>query len=309
MWRAFLVTAGARTPKTLLSETDFIKETTWRLIENPAEAERSLEAFRAEGLVALDTETFWEVQVKRSRVSLAQLSGASGEVVVVDLLAVGVEPLRALVESPEVKMIAHNARFDDGVLRAVGLAPQGFIDTLVMSRSVLSLPSYSLAAVTEHLFGLPLDKTLQKSNWRRRPLTRAQLTYAARDARVTMRVYEELSRRLAERGLLEKVLEAAELKPSEPGKATKRRKAPQLPPLVLTPEDKLVVTRLKKWRLELSFARRVPAYMICPDRTLEHLARVRPRSLEELSGIYGLGESKIKSFGEELLAALREAEG
>jgi ribonuclease D len=293
----------------LLSETNFISETTWRLVEDPAEAERALEGLRAEGLVALDTETFWEVQAKRSRVSLAQLSGATGEVVVVDVLATGVEPLRPLVESPEVRLIAHNARFDDGVLRAVGLNPQGFVDTLAMSRAVLSLPSHSLAAVTEHLFGLPLDKTLQKSNWRRRPLTRAQLTYAARDARVTMRVYEELRRRLAERGLLEKVLAAAELKPSEPGKPTKRRKAPQLPPLVLTPEDKLVVTRLKKWRLERAFALRVPAYMICPDRTLEHLARERPTSLEALAGIYGLGESKIKNFGEDLLTALREAEG
>ena len=237
------------------------------------------------------------------------MAGAAGDVIVIDLLATGVEPLRPLVEAPEVRMIAHNARFDDGVLRAVGLSPQGFVDTLAMSRAVLSLPSHSLAAVTEHLFGLPLDKTLQKSNWRRRPLTRAQLFYAALDARVTMRVYEELRRRLDERGMLERVLAAAELKPSEPGKATKRRRAPALPPLELTPEDRLVVTRLKKWRLELSFARRVPAYMICPDRTLEHLALARPSSLEALGGIYGLGESKIKSFGEDLLAALREAVG
>jgi ribonuclease D len=291
-----------------LSETDFIKGTTWRLVEDPGAAAEALAGLSAEGVVALDTETYWESAANRSRISLAQVAGASGDVVVIDVLATGVEPLRPLVESPSVRMIAHNARFDDGVLRAVGLSPQGFIDTLAMSRAVLSLPSHSLAAVTEHLFGLPLDKTLQKSNWRRRPLTRAQLTYAARDARVTMSVYEELKRRLEERGLLEKVLAAAELKPGEPGKARKRR-APVLSPFVLTPEDKRIVTRLKKWRLERAFAQRVPAYMICPDRTLEHLARERPASLEALAGIYGLGESKIKNFGEDLLAALREAEG
>lgn len=306
VWRAFLVCT--RTPGTLVSGDDFIEATTWRLVEDPAEVAEALERLRVEGVVALDTETYWETAARRSRVSLAQVAGAAGEVVVVDVLATGVEPLRPLVESPEVRMIAHNARFDDGVLRAVGLSPRGFVDTLVMSRAVLSLPSHSLAAVTEHLFGLPLDKTLQKSNWRRRPLTRAQITYAARDARVTMRVYEELSRRLDERGLLGQVLAAAELKPSEPGKP-RRRRAAELPPLVLTPEDKRIVTRLKKWRLERAFAQRVPAYMICPDRTLEHLARERPTSLEALAGIYGLGESKIKSFGADLLAALREAEG
>jgi ATP-dependent DNA helicase RecQ len=63
---------------------------------------------------------------------------------------------------------------------------------------------------------------------------------------------------------------------------------------------------LKRWRLERANAQRVPAYMICPDRTLEHLARVRPETLEALASIYGLGESKIKNFGEDLLKALRE---
>ena len=52
---------------------------------------------------------------------------------------------------------------------------------------------------------------------------------------------------------------------------------------------------------------RVPAYMVCPDKTLEHLARERPATLEALNTIHGLGESKIASFGEELLQALRSA--
>jgi len=289
-----------------LSEANFIAETTWRLVDDPARLPSELEALAGETLVGLDTETYWEAAAKRSRVSLVQIAPPAGDVLVVDVVATGVEPLRALVEAPSVRMVAHNARFDDGVLRAVGLDPRGFIDTLPMSRAVLSLVSHSLAAVTEHLFGLPLDKSLQKSNWRRRPLTRAQLAYAARDARVTLRVYEELKRMLAERGLSEKVLAAAELKPSEP-RAPRRRRTVAPAPFVLTPEDKRVVTRLKKWRLERAHAQRVPAYMICSDRTLEHLARERPASLEALASIYGLGESKIKSLGEDLLEALRAA--
>ena len=292
-----------------MSETNFISETTWRLVDDPARLPSELAALPAEGVVGLDTETYWEAASKRSRVSLVQIAPAVGDVLVVDVLATGVEPLRGLLESPAFRMVAHNARFDEGVLRAVGLSPRGFVDTLPMSRAALALASHSLAAVTEHLFGLPLDKTLQKSNWRRRPLTRAQLTYAARDARVTLSVYEELKRMLAERGTLEQVLRAAELKPSEPGeaRAPRKRRAAPLAPFVLTPEDKAVVLRLKKWRLERAHTQRVPAYMICSDRTLEHLARERPRSLEALVGIYGLGESKIKSFGEEVLEALRRA--
>lgn len=287
---------------------------TWRFVTDPAELWEAAEALRGEKLLGLDTETCWDFKTDRSQdVALVQVAPPVGDVLVADVLATGVEPLRALLESPETKMVAHNARFDEGVLRGAGVMAAGLIDTLRMSRMALALPSHSLAALTEHLFGLPIDKTLQKSNWRRRPLTRAQIEYAALDARMALLVYEELSRMLAEEGRLELALRASELTPAipaEPGQEPrKRRKAPAMPEIILTPEEKRLVTALKKWRLERAFAQRVPAYMICPDRTLAHLARVRPETLEALASIHGLGESKIRNFGEDLLRALRESCG
>lgn len=279
---------------------------TWRFVDTEAELREAAEALGGEGIVGLDTETYWDVQTNGMRLALVQLAPPVGDVLVADVLVAGVEPLRPLLESPQTKMIAHNARFDEGVLRGAGVEAVGFIDTLRMSRMALTLGSHSLAALTEHLFGLPIDKTLQKSNWRRRPLTRAQIEYAALDARMALLVYDELSRMLAQEGRLELALRASELAPSEPGKEPRKKRRPPGPEIVLTPEEKRVVTALKKWRLERANTQRVPAYMICADRTLEHLARERPETLEALVAIYGLGESKIKSFGEDLLRALRE---
>jgi ribonuclease D len=285
---------------------------TWRYVDDPARLREAAEALGSEGLLGLDTETFWDVKTNRSQVALVQLAPPTGDVLVADVLAAGVEPLKPLLESPATKMIAHNARFDEGVLRGAGVEVAGLIDTLRMSRMALALPSHSLAALTEHLFGLPLDKTLQKSNWRRRPLTRAQIEYAALDARMALLVYGELSRMLAEEGRLELALRASAVEPpepKEPGAEPRRKRKPAVPELVLTPEEKRVVKALKGWRLTLANTQRVPAYMICPDRTLEHLARARPETLEALASIYGLGESKIKKFGEDLLRALKESCG
>ena len=283
---------------------------TWRYVADPFELREAAAALGREALVGLDTETCWDVRTSRMQVSLVQLAPPAGDVLVADVLAAGVEPLRELLESPATKMVAHNARFDEGVLRGAGVLTAGLVDTLRMSRMALTLASHSLAALTEHLFGLPIDKTLQKSNWRRRPLTRAQLEYAALDARMALLVYDELSRMLETEGRLEPALRASELapaEPAEPGKESRRKKKPAMPELVLTPEEKRVVVALKQWRLERANTQRVPAYMICPDRTLEHLARARPATLEALANIYGLGESKIRNFGEELLRALRES--
>ena len=278
----------------------------YRLISDAEEARRAAEGLLGETVISLDTETYWNPTTARAHVSLVQIASGGPEVQVFDLLSVGVEPLRTLIESLSVMMAAHNARFDQGVLRGEGLSPNTFVDTLTLARAALVLPSYSLASVTEHIFGLPLDKTLRTSNWRRRPLTRSQIEYAALDAHVTLRVYEELRRRLQAEGRWE-VCERAALLSSEPRPATRRRRKPAEPGPPLTAEERQTVGRLKRWRSEQAGAQRVPAYMICADKTLECLAREKPETLEHLRSIYGLGDSKIGRFGEGLLAALRDA--
>ncbi|MBC7932058.1 MAG: HRDC domain-containing protein [Rubrivivax sp.] len=279
----------------------------WRFVSDPDQLREAVAPLLRESIIGLDTETYWDRTTNRQHVALVQIAAPTGDVLVADVLATGVEPLRALIESPEVKMVAHNARFDEGVLRGEGVRTAGLIDTLRMSRMALTLASHSLASVAEHLLGLPVDKTLQNSNWRRRPLTRSQIEYAALDARVVLQVYDELRLLLAEQGRLEVALNASEIVPGEEGKSRKKRTAAAAPEILLTPEEKRVVLRLKKWRLERAMAQRVPAYMICSDRTLEHLARARPVTLAALATIYGLGESKIRNFGEELLKALLDA--
>lgn len=285
---------------------------TWRYLSDPAQIAEAVEALRREPVIGLDTETYWDPKTNGSYVSLAQLAAREGDVIVADVMSAGVEPLRPLLEAPEVRMAAHNARFDEAMLRGAGVKAYGFVDTLRMSRMALSLDSHSLASVSEHLLGLPMDKTLQRSNWRRRPLTRAQLEYAALDARIAILVYDELSRVLDEKGILDAVLRESAVEPRDESaeassKPPRRRKALPKPPIVLTPEEKQIVARLKRWRMERANAQHVPAYMVCPDRTLEQLARELPETLEALANVYGLGESKISKFGEELLRALRDA--
>jgi ATP-dependent DNA helicase RecQ len=59
--------------------------------------------------------------------------------------------------------------------------------------------------------------------------------------------------------------------------------------------------RLRAVRLRLARARNVPPYVIFHDTTLRELARVKPRSVAELGGIYGIGESKAARFGQEFI--------
>ena len=130
----------------------------FRLITDAEEARAAASSLQQEPIVGVDTETYWEAAANHSRVSLVQIAARAGEVLVFDLFAVDVELLRPLIESPTITMTAHNARFDEAMLAGEGLRPAGFVDTLRLARSALRLPSYSLAGVTAHLFGIELDR-------------------------------------------------------------------------------------------------------------------------------------------------------
>ena len=76
-----------------------------------------------------------------------------------------------------------------------------------------------------------------------------------------------------------------------------------------TPYDEKLFEALRAWRREKATALGgVPAYIVYPDRTLQELARVKPRSEAELREVRGIGPAKARQFGGETLAVIRERE-
>jgi len=69
----------------------------------------------------------------------------------------------------------------------------------------------------------------------------------------------------------------------------------------LAPAAAGLLERLKRWRLAEAQAQAVPAYVILHDSTLAELARRRPRNLDELGGITGIGVRKLERYGAPLL--------
>jgi ATP-dependent DNA helicase RecQ len=65
--------------------------------------------------------------------------------------------------------------------------------------------------------------------------------------------------------------------------------------------------RLRHWRLETARAAGVPAYVVFHDKTLAAIASARPRSPAELLRVSGVGESKLRRYGDEVLEVLRAA--
>jgi ATP-dependent DNA helicase RecQ len=65
--------------------------------------------------------------------------------------------------------------------------------------------------------------------------------------------------------------------------------------------------RLRRWRSETARAAGVPAYVVFHDATLAAIAAARPASLADLLRVPGVGDAKLRRYGEEVLELLKGA--
>ena len=68
--------------------------------------------------------------------------------------------------------------------------------------------------------------------------------------------------------------------------------------------DRNLFETLRVLRRELARARAIPAYVVFNDDTLRELARVRPKTLEAMRQVRGIGDNKLRDFGERFLRAI-----
>jgi ATP-dependent DNA helicase RecQ len=72
-------------------------------------------------------------------------------------------------------------------------------------------------------------------------------------------------------------------------------------------EDADLLTALKARRRALAEAQKVPTYIIFADRTLIEMAQKRPRTLDDMMGISGIGVKKLESYGAAFLEVITGA--
>jgi ATP-dependent DNA helicase RecQ len=90
----------------------------------------------------------------------------------------------------------------------------------------------------------------------------------------------------------------------EQARPSRRRRPTAAAAAELPGEAQEVFERLRAWRAAAAKERGVPAYVIFHDATLREVATRRPTTLAELGGVSGVGETKLATYGEGVLAAV-----
>lgn len=159
------------------------------LIDAPESFSQTCKTLMRETHIGLDVET----TLNEPRILCTVQLATESRVYVLDMLPIkDLAPLKQLMESDDVLKIIHNKAFEQKVLGHYGIQINSVYDTLIEARKRSRNKhrrGHKLSDVCERDLGVYLDKSLQVSDWTRRPLTDDQLNYAAADAEVLMRLY------------------------------------------------------------------------------------------------------------------------
>jgi ATP-dependent DNA helicase RecQ len=94
--------------------------------------------------------------------------------------------------------------------------------------------------------------------------------------------------------------------PAEPkAKQARTRREPRAQEVPMDESARPLFERLRAHRAALAKERGVPAYVIAFDRTLAEMAMHRPGSRGQLMGIYGMGPSRVESYGDGFLEVIK----
>lgn len=167
---------------------------TW--VDRPEQLLHAVKALGKSNIVAVDAE-FTQVRLREQnnvvtysqRLALLQLA-IDGQCFVVDALRLNdLSPLTSVVENPAIIVLLHGAGSDLHVMAERGLNVAHYYDLEATCRSIFGQHESSLAGMLQRAFQFRLDKSLQRTDWTRRPLPLAMVAYAARDAEMTLALY------------------------------------------------------------------------------------------------------------------------
>ncbi len=276
-------------------------------ITTTAELEDFCARMAAHPFVTVDTE-FLRESTYYPLLCVAQIASAD-EAAVIDALAPGIDlsPFYGLMDNKKIVKVFHAARQDiEIVWHAAKLIPHPIFDTQVAAMVLGYGDSISYDQLVQRITGDTLDKSHRFTDWTRRPLSDAQLTYAISDVTHLRDVYQALSDDLERRGRAGwvedemSVLTSPETYRMEPENAWQRLKT-----RVRKPKELAVLIEVAAWREREAQARDVPRSRVLKDEAIADIAVHAPTTSEKLKHLRSLPKGFERSrWGEAIVEAV-----
>ncbi|MBO0870691.1 MAG: ribonuclease D [Micromonosporaceae bacterium] len=243
------------------------------------------------------------------RAYLVQLRRTGAGTALVDPLAF--TSLTVLQEAiADAEWVLHAASQDLPCLTEIGLCPVRIFDTELAAR-LLGYERVGLAALTEQLLGLSLEKHHSAADWSTRPLPAAWLTYAALDVELLVALRDILAAELVETGKAEWARQEFVALVANGGSPSRPRPDPWRRTSgihrVRGPRGLARVRALWYARDEIAARRDIAPGRILPDAAIIAAAEADPKDEGSLIALPGFGGRSVRRLTRTWLTALDQA--
>ena len=280
------------------------------LITETSELTAACDRFSRESFVTVDTE-FMRETTYYPKLCLIQMASAD-EVVLIDSLAdtLDLAPFFALMANPAVTKVFHAARQDLEIIwQKGGLVPSPLVDTQVAAMVCGYGEQVGYESLASGLAGAKIDKSSRFTDWTRRPLSPAQLVYAAADVTHLRVVHEKLSARIAKNNRQDWVSgEMAILSNPKNYETLPEEAWLRIKSRLRKPAERLALRELAAWREREAQTRDVPRGRVLKDDALVEIAMAQPKSVAELGNLRAVPNGFERSrAGADILEAIAQA--
>jgi len=270
------------------------------LVTAPPELTAACEHIAASRHFGLDTEFVGE-DTYHPHLCLVQVATHSRLILIDPLSAGPLDPFWRLVTDPANQVVVHAGREEVRLCRLWTGRPPGDLFDLQIAAGLSGLP-YPLghAALVNHVLNIQIPKGETLTEWRERPLTRAQVRYAFDDVRYLLPLWERLSARLAQAGRTGWAREEfGRLVASSSPDEIPTERWRKLRGLGSLDRRRLAIVRdLYRWREETAARTNRPARSICRDDLLVEIARRKPTRERDLQVVRGLPHRHLTAIVE-----------
>jgi len=264
--------------------------------------------WQQQGFIALDTE-FVRINTFYAKIGLIQVSDGQSAWLIDPLRIDDWQPFACLLQNPAVLKVLHACAEDLEVFaRTCGALPVPLFDSQLAAAFLNLGVNVGYCALVQKLLGITLPKGETRSNWCERPLSAAQVRYAAEDVLHLAQLYQALRPRLSAQKnawLLEdgaQMVAALQSAPAEDNAWQSVKLAWKL-----SARQRAVLRAICCWRERCARERDRPKGWILHESALFALALRQPDNLASLSRTEGISAQTVRRDGNRLLALIQQA--
>ncbi len=282
------------------------KNNSWRMIDTPEALADLSQRLEKIDWIAVDTE-FMREKTYHPVLCLLQLATPDWAVCVDPQANLSLQPLLKALYRPDLLKIFHAAEQDLELFNQLcGSPPPNLWDSQIAAPLLGYPEQVGYGRLVEMICGRTLDKSQTRTDWNRRPLSEAQLQYAADDVIELVKIYQQLQEKLVQTGRDSwLVADWQQLADKErfnrsPDRAWERMKGLDR----LSAKSRGAAQQLAVWRERTALERDRPRNWILKDAALLDIAKQLPRDFDSLTRVRGIPEQVLKREGKALLHAI-----